>query len=240
MKKNIRRLVTVTLCVCMLLILPLQVSAQQPATPVEVTYPIYGGWNDYDTYAPGWTAGSDNVVWNFGNKDMVYRQLKSLSLRYNPGGEFHMTTSTPFILRPYKWLSFTGRAEKSGLDFSITFTDTNNIPIGTALKFSDHGGKPTKDYWTQYNFPITDFLIPTASVGGIRIAQSSEEWGAELYLDEIYLSTERGEDINPALPTPNPSQPKHEDSKHRKYPPDTNPFVFIIPAIFAIILVLFH
>jgi hypothetical protein len=214
------------------------VSAQQ--TPPS-TYPLYGGWNDYDTYAPGWIAGSDNVVWDFASHKMVYRQVNSLSLKYNPKGEFHMTTANPMSLNTYKWLSFNGRAEDDGLDFGITFIDSANNPIGTTLTFSGHGGKPTTDYWTQYNFPIADFGVSTASVGGIRITQLSDSWGATIYLDEIYLSTARGENINPALPTPNPSDaPTPPLAKERKYPPDTNPFVYIVPAVFAVIIVLFH
>lgn len=209
----------------------------------DITYPLYGGWNPHDTYAAedGWEAGSDNVVWDFASKDQVYRQINSLSLRYNPKGEFHITRPDPFSITSFKWLAFVGRAEDDDLDFSITFTDKDNKPIGNALKFSEHGGKPTDTYWTNYNFPIEDFGIGDGIIGGLRITQLSEGWGEVLYLDEIYFSKNRGENINPALPTPNPlDTPTPPIEKRPKYPPDTNPFVFIIPAIFAAIIVMFH
>jgi hypothetical protein len=207
----------------------------------DQTYPIYGGWNDYDTYATGWTAGSDNVVWDFTNSQPVYRKTNSLSLNYNPKGEFHMNTAKPLSIAPYKWLTFAGRSEDDDLDFSITFTDTTNKPIGKELKFSEHGGQPTSNYWTNYNFALSDFGLPDTTIGGFKITQLSDSWGAKLYLDEMYLSTNRGESINPALPTPNPSDsptPPIEQRPH--YPPDTNPFVYIVPAVFALLVVIFH
>jgi hypothetical protein len=205
------------------------------------TYPIYGGWNPHDTYADGWTAGSDNVEWDFAQKDTVYRQINALSLNYNPKGEFHMTYKQPMIVSNYTWLAFVGRADDDDLDFGITFTDKDNKPIGKELKFSEHGGQPTDTYWTNYNFALADFGLPTPEIGGFKITQLSDSWGAKLYLDEIYLSTNRGENINPALPTPNPSDsPTPPIEKRPHYPPDTNPLVYIIPAAFALIVILFH
>src|SRR5438128_1039386 len=149
-KKLPMRLVVCLLCICaVVLAFAIRSFAQTKQIPTD-TYPIYGGWNDYNTYADGWTAGSDNVVWDFANKEPVYRQTNSLSLKYNPKGEFHMTTQTPLNLSKYKWLSFTGRAEHGGLDFGLTFTDANNNPVGNTLKFSDNGGETSTDYWTQY------------------------------------------------------------------------------------------
>lgn len=216
------------------------VSATNKETPA-LTYPIYGGWNPYDTYQPDWIPGSDNVVWNFGNNDPVYRLKNSLSLRYNPNGEFHMISSSPPPISTYKWLSFVGRAD-SDLDFEITLTDAENKPIGIPLNFTKYGGKLSDNYWTQYNFPIADFKVDTQqNAAGFRITQLSSSWGAMVYLDEIYFSSERGEDVNPALPTRDPAKgPTPTGPVVNTYPPQTNPLVYIIPLAFALIIIMFH
>lgn len=206
------------------------------------TLTIYGGNNPEDTITKDWTAGSDNVVWDFGQKSMVYRLVKSLSLKYNPGGEFHIIRSSPLNTGSYKFLSFTGRADDSDLDFGVTFIDANNKPIGETLKFSEHGGVPHTNYWTQYNFPIEAFRVSSQQVSGIRISQLSNSWYAVIYLDEIYLSDLRGEYINPAIPsptiTPNPTIPNNplKDS----FFPELNPLIFLIPIAFMAVAIFFH
>jgi len=228
-------------CVVSLFFIPFQkiqsVFAQQTDAFI---YTVYGGTNANETLPSDWTEGSDNVVWDFGQKDMVYRGTKALSLTYNPGGEFHVTTATPLDISKYNWLTFTGRAKQENLDFSITFTDSNNRPIGVTQKFSDHGGIPFVNNWTQYNFPISQFYTGSTPIGGIRISQLSGTWGAVIYLDEIYISNIKGENINPAISTPSIIQPSGTIDLSNDYFPLINPWIFIVPFFIICIAVLFH
>lgn len=206
------------------------------------TYTIYGGNNIDDSITSGWIAGSDNVVWDFGQTKMVYRLIKSLSLKYNPGGEFHVIRSSPLDISGYKYLTFVGRADDEDLNFSLSFIDADNQPIGTPVKFSDFGGIPSTNYWTQYNFPLESFHLPSIIINGIKISQISSKWLAVVYLDEMYLSDLRGEDINPAInsPTPTPNPTLIDDQQENSFFPEINPLIFIIPFAFIIIAMFFH
>jgi len=253
--KNVNQLILAAMLLilqgaCCLLILPSTANAQQPSatssaspTPATTdTYTIYGGLNPHDSIAADWTAGSDNVTWDFGQTKIVYRKTKSLSLVYNPGGEFHIIKSTPLDISGYEYLSFTGRTESNGLGFAITFIGNNNRPIGSTLSFSRYGGDPADNYWTQYNFPISSFRLPVTQIRGIRISQQSQAWGAVLYLDEIYISKSRGEDINPALPTPTPTIDPGATINPLKlqYFPEFNPVLILIPLIVLAAAIFFH
>jgi hypothetical protein len=232
----IKLILQLILLTSILVCFPNLAAAQETPGPI---YTIYGGNNPYDSLALDWTPGSDNVEWDLGQDQIVYRLTSSASLKYNPGGQFHIISQEPINLNEYTWLSFTGRSKQKGLNFSITFLDQSGNEIGEELKFSDYGGNPHSDYWTQYNFPISEFYLPYDNISGIKITQLSNAWYAVIYLDEMYLSGLRGEDINPFLPTPsptlNPTQIVIEDA----YSPDFNP-IFIIPFVLLAFAIFFH
>jgi hypothetical protein len=234
---NTKPIYFITSLLMLFLILAPSVSAQ---TSGEI-YTIYGGNNAHDSIGLEWTAGSDNVVWNFGQTGTVYRLIKSLSLRYNPDGYFYITRSEPIDLGKYTWLTFVGRSNNNNLDFSVQFLDGNKQPIGISRNFSNHGGEPSNNYWTQYNFPISMFQLNSDQVYGIQITQLSSGWGATIYLDEIYLAYTRGENINPALPTPTPT-PNITTSPPVGTPSylQMSPWVLIIPALVLALAVIFQ
>lgn len=218
---------------------------QAPKTHAQTvngtTYTIYGGNNLYDTISLDWTAGSDNVVWDFGQKEIVYRLTKSLSLKYNPNGEFHVIKTSPLDISLYKYLSFVGRTDEKGLDFGVTLINSNNQPISNTLRFATFGGEPATNYWTQYNFPLTAFNLNSNEISGIKINQFSNGWFSTIFLDEIYISDLRGEEINPIYPTITPTpEPSVIDKLEYGHIPQINPAFIFLPIVIIAFALLFH
>jgi hypothetical protein len=272
-KNHSKSLFPITFILILILGLPILLySAQQrqnithqAQTAPQGVYGIYGQYdknniNTGNTLAAGWTeeiqygatSGAYDLVAAAPNAP-TYCGTHSISWTITSGSYEQLTfkSPTPVSISPYTYLTFFVQASmvNQGINLGAVLLDQTGNPfpeLDFGIPIANYGGVPVHGDWYVYNIPLLDFGIPSTTIGGIGLRDlngGNHPNNPPLYIDEINLSTQRGEDIYSSACTspgqqiipntiiPTPAMP---------YYPDISPWIYIIPAIIIGLAVIFQ
>jgi hypothetical protein len=219
-----------------------------PALAVTPVFWFYGQNPGPDGLASGITNLGKNGPSTINLNDTAHPYTGTSSLAWTATtalDETYLTSATPIDMTQYVYLDFYGKATQANQLYDVTLlgAPSNGKPtlIGQVQPFGVGGGPLSATGWISYALSLSGFNAGTTPVYGIGFREVSGAAQPPVYLDEIMFSALRGVETTPPITVATPAAATVSPAGPvMPYYPDISPWVFIIPGIIILLVVIFE